>query len=354
VADSPTPYLDAWHFLSRILVTTLALAAVRTGAFAQSFPLYAVDQTNNDILQFDSLGNASTFGSDGAPQYSPASLAFDRAGNLYVANYGGEGNIEKFSVSNGVLSGSGSVFASIDQATALAFDSSGNLYATVIGGGVGGDGTIVKFAFSGGTLSNTPTGFADSDGVNPQGLAFDMSGNLYVTNENSDNIILYPYSDGTLSNGGELFTTSGLSIPQGLAFDQVGDLYVANRSNDYNGVAGIEEFAASDGTPSTTGTMFEYANPTGHDPLDLAFDRSGDLYAGFAGATQGIDEYTETDGVLSNTASQFADDSSGTSLNGIAFSPGVVPEPGSAILAGIGGLAMLGLYRLRARTIAAR
>jgi DNA-binding beta-propeller fold protein YncE len=54
----------------------------------------------------------------------PEGLAFDRAGNLYVAN-GGNGTIEKFTPA-----GIRSVFASsgLNAPHGLAFDREGNLY----------------------------------------------------------------------------------------------------------------------------------------------------------------------------------------------------------------------------------
>ena len=57
---------------------------------------------------------------------NPGALAFDAAGNLYVANYNSN-TIEKFTPG-----GVGSVFAStlLNGAASLAFDAAGNLYAS--------------------------------------------------------------------------------------------------------------------------------------------------------------------------------------------------------------------------------
>ncbi len=71
--------------------------------------------------------------------------------------------------------------------------------------------------------SNALTTFAT--GFNgPVGLAFDASGNLYVTNYNA-NIV------SKVTTGGVVTTfATGFNGPQGLAFDASGNLYVANRN----------------------------------------------------------------------------------------------------------------------------
>ena len=79
----------------------------------------------------------------------PYGMAFDSAGNLYVANALGN-SIEKFTPG-----GASSVFASgLNIPIGLAFDASGNLYVTD-----SGDGTIVKFT-PGGSGSVFATGFS--------------------------------------------------------------------------------------------------------------------------------------------------------------------------------------------------
>jgi DNA-binding beta-propeller fold protein YncE len=66
----------------------------------------------------------------------PTGIAFDNAGNLYVANYAG-GTIEKV-----MPGGNGSVFANsgLNTPFGLAFDSAGNLYPANQG-----NNTIEKF-----------------------------------------------------------------------------------------------------------------------------------------------------------------------------------------------------------------
>ena len=114
---------------------------------------------NNTIEKITPGGVGSVFASTGLS--TPRGVAFDSAGNLYVAN-SGNNTIEKFT-----SAGIGSVFASagLNNPWGLAFDSAGDLYAANAL-----NNTISEFSSSGTNVGV----FADSaDGLNgPAFLAF--------------------------------------------------------------------------------------------------------------------------------------------------------------------------------------
>lgn len=133
----------------------------------------------------------------------PSGLAFDRAGNLYVA-ISGDNIIERFTT-NGV----GSVFATgLSYPQGLAFDSAGNLYVANYW-----DASIVEFTPGG-------VGSVFATNVSPYGLAFDAAGNLYAADNHASQIMKF-----TPEGAGSLLAAA--SFPRGLAFDNRGDLYVA-------------------------------------------------------------------------------------------------------------------------------
>ena len=87
-----------------------------------------------------------------------------------------------------------------------------------------------------------------------QGLAFDVSGNLYTAANNSDQI-----SKITPAGAVSLFKSlPGGSSPEGLAMDRVGDLYVANNSTrEINRIAPsgtLNHFASAAGRRKLVGS----------------------------------------------------------------------------------------------------
>ena len=88
------------------------------------------------------------------------------------------------------------------------------------------DNTIVKYDTTGNVgaaIQATQTTFVSSNLNNPQGLAFDISGNLYAANANNSTISKFNSSDGYL-----ISISGNLNVPYSLAFDSSGNLYAAN------------------------------------------------------------------------------------------------------------------------------
>ncbi len=126
----------------------------------------------------------------------PCGLAFDSAGNLYVANGSVAGTVDKVTPA-----GAMSVFASgLSGAEGLAFDAEGNLY--VSDGGIAG--TICKV-----TPAGAVSTFVTSGLEAPAGLAFDAAGNLYVANSDL-NTVCKVTPTGAVST----FVSSGICGPR--------------------------------------------------------------------------------------------------------------------------------------------
>jgi sugar lactone lactonase YvrE len=183
------------------------------------------------VLKFNVRNKATTLGS--AAQFFFEGLAIDIAGNVYVMGNDVTSPVGASTIFKFTPSGERIIFGSIPgQGWGLAFDSAGNLYAAD-----GGDQTIYKFAPNGArTVFVGPSAFAP--GESPVGLAFDNSGNLFVsietfTDPGADSIVYFS------PTGVKSLFASGLTTPRGLAFDSLGNLFVAE-------VGVPEEFPSGD------------------------------------------------------------------------------------------------------------
>jgi DNA-binding beta-propeller fold protein YncE len=126
----------------------------------------------------------------------------------------------------------------------LAFDSAGNLYATDADGQ-----TIYKFTPDGmRSVFAGPSAFAP--GEFPIGLAFDSSGNLFVSIETfsdpgADSIVHFS------PTGVKTTFATGLTTPRGLAFDSEGYLFVAEVNQpEANQPGEILKFPPGGGPPT--------------------------------------------------------------------------------------------------------
>ena len=218
------------HLISGALcLAAISLICVR--ASAQNLFAVDVDPTrgfNGSIDEFTPNGVRSIFASG---LTSPRALAFDRVGNLFVAD-GRSGAVYKFTPA-----GVRTTFAlGLSVTVGLAFDSAGNLFATEFN-----SGQIYKFTPNG-VRSTFASGLFE-----PQGLAFDRAGNLFVA------------AGGTVSKftptGVHTAFASGLTSPFALAFDSGGNLFVADGGDPY--------------TPQWTGQSINLRRPGCEAPLRL-------------------------------------------------------------------------------------
>jgi DNA-binding beta-propeller fold protein YncE len=246
---------------------------------------------------------------------SPNGLAFDAYGDLYVAN-SGAGNIIKITPS-----GTQSIFATgIGDPTQMAFDSNGNLFVSNGSGNYSVDevsptGTVTIFAAANSTGNVTGIGYGDLN--DPQGLAIDASGNVYVANGNSDDNIV----ELTPSGAASVFATEPAgSSPHGLAFDSSGDLWVVNNGhpgygeNDSPslGFSTVEEFAPDSGSPTNT-------------PINI------------------VNDNTASPSGLEDGAAIAIESNNGSPLLG------AIPEPSTAGVFAIGAASLIGFSRFRSR-----
>jgi sugar lactone lactonase YvrE len=277
--------------------------------------LYVADAGNSLIRKITSAGVVTTLtGTDettGLPArfVVPEGVTVDASGNVYVAETiictirkitsAGVVTILAGSDSYGSTDGTGTA-ATFTDPVGIAADASGNIYVADSGNEtirkITPAGVVTTLAGTAGTLGSADgTGTAASF-TNPEGVAVNASGNVYVA-DSGDNKIRMVTSAGvvtTLAGGGD-YTTSGsadgtgtvasFNYPEGIAVDTSGNLYVADTVNNTirkvtseGVVTTFAGMAGSFGSVDGTGTVASFWSPEG-----IAVDASGNVYVADTG-----------------------------------------------------------------------
>jgi trimeric autotransporter adhesin len=258
-------------------------------------------------------GSSAKWGSsgDGGPATAallnnPEELAFDGAGNLFVADYTNHrvrkisaGGIITTVAGNGTsgFSGDGgaATAAQLNHPTSVVADGSGNLYIAdrdnnrvrkVSAGGIISTfaGTNIASLGDGGPAASASLSW-------PCGLALDGSGNLYIADcvhlrlrkVSSNGIITTVAGTGEYDSSGDGGPAIGakLSFPSAVAFDGSGSLYISDSFNHKVrrvSPAGIITTVAGKGTLACSGDGGQATSAEIARPRALAFDGAGNLY----------------------------------------------------------------------------
>lgn len=293
-------------------------------AFDNSGNLYITDYYLEHLLYYNNMirkvtpgGLVSTLAGNPNPQgsangqgaaasfFSPNSVAVDADGNVYVADVGNN-VIRKITPAGLVTTFAGSgtpgttdaigTLASFSAPSGITIDGSGNLYVADYSSNlirkITPAGKVTTLAGGGpGTFTNG-TG-ANASFRNPEGVAVDVNGNVYVADV-GNNVIR------KITPGGQVTTLAGSGAagsadnaspllasfrrPTGVTADIGGNVYVADAGNNIirkissagvvTTLAGSGALGAADGTGAAA---------TFDDPEGVAVDPSGNLYVGDKG-----------------------------------------------------------------------
>ncbi len=288
------------------------LASPFAVAVDKSGNVYIADQFNNRIRKV-SGGTISTVAGNGTSGYTgdgaaatsaelsnPQGIAVDSSGNLYIADT--SNCVVRKVTSSGTIStiagnftngcgyagdGAAGTAAMLNHPTGLVLDAKGNVIyfadsSNNIVRVVTTDGNINTYAgnFGAGIGFTGDGGPATSARMNnPEGLALDSSGNLYVADGNNNRIRVVSAATGTIttvagsstlggySGDGGVATKAKLNTPKGVTLDSVGNIYIADVYNARIRVvspAGIistvagngSTGAGGDGQPATTASLY--------------------------------------------------------------------------------------------------
>jgi len=234
----------------------------------------------------------------------PMGLAKDSQGNIYITERYGN-RIRKINTS-GIIStiagtgipgfsgdGGAATAAQIDSPHGIAVDSAGNVFFSQVNGSrrvrkINTSGIISTIAGTGAADYNGDGISAISANVSAAKIAFDSSGNLYLTDIgrirkiNTSGIISTVAGTGTVgfSGDGGLATAAQIS-PLGVGVDSAGNIYIADSGNNRVrkvNTAGIINTIAGTGTAGYSGDGGPATAAQLNNPYDVQIDSAGNLY----------------------------------------------------------------------------
>lgn len=277
--------------------------------------VYVADRRNHRVRRINPSGTITTYVGTGvagvagdnllaagAQLNTPASVFADQAGNLYIADQG-NGRIRRVDSGGRISTVAGAPLSGNVPAAnlflyapgSLAVDTQGNIYVADSANNV-----VRRISASGASNIVAGTGQRGFSGdndqavnaqlANPQSVAVDASGNLYIAD--SDNYRIRRVSTGgiitTIAGSGQRgaagdngpATAAQLGYVTSIAVDNSSNLYLNDRFNYLVrrvSAAGIISTFAGNGQFRYSGDNTT-AISTGLDPYDLAVDRQGILY----------------------------------------------------------------------------
>jgi uncharacterized protein YjiK len=280
---------------STVITATLSTASTQdvtidfdlSGTATDGINYYSESKVVNTVVGTGSSGS-------GANQLNaPYGIAFDTAGNMYVAESNNH-RVQKFTktgpglfdLSGITVAGTGTLGSGATQLNnpkGIAFDAKGNMYVVD-----SNNSRVQKFKTTGtGTFNPSGVTVAGTGGLgvssdqlkNPEGIAFDATGYMYVADYNNSRIQQFPTAvSGISGTSGTIITQ--IDHPRGVAFDSAGNIYVVDTYYDYiikYAKTGTGTFSSTRITVAGTGAEGLGSTPL-NDPYGIAFDASGNMY----------------------------------------------------------------------------
>lgn len=230
--------------------------------------LFVADTGGNAVYEISAAGVGSTLPFTGLS--GPEGVAVNATGTaVYVANTSGTGTNQVLEYSGGAVTPLGTSY-SFAQPEGIAVDSSGNVYVAD-----SGNNKVVEISTSG-TVTPLASSFTFSS---PAGVAVDSSGHVYVADTGNNEVVEISGNTATPLPG--TYTS-----PFGVAVDTAGDIYVTDTNDQL--VKMITAQGSSVTVAGTSGSPGSCAMspPLFSLPYGIAVNASGDLYIGDIGSNE--------------------------------------------------------------------
>ena len=236
-------------------------------ALDSSGNLYVADSGTSEILEISPSGVVTTLVNNGAGLNGPEGVAVNSAGTeLYIADTGNN-RIAEVALPNGSVTTLASGF---NAPAGVAVDPvTGDVIVADQGN------SAIKAVTTAGVV--TTIAGASAGVAGPYGVAVDGSGNIYVANTGANNVL-------EIAPGGTVTQLKGTAAgtfnsPFGVTVDSAGDVYVAN-SDDFDvlqvtpaGTVKTIAGSSSQGACATTSNPVQFVTPWG-----VALTSSGTLF----------------------------------------------------------------------------
>ncbi|MDR3744580.1 MAG: Ig-like domain repeat protein [Acidobacteriaceae bacterium] len=310
---------------AQTLATTVPLMLPAATVFDAQGNLYFVETANHIVRKVTSADILTTVAGNGvqgltgdggaataAELDSPAGLALDSAGDLFIADSHNQ-RIREVVESTGVIrtiAGSGAAgfsgdggsatSAQLDLPTALALDSAGNLFIADtrnhrIRRIAAVTGVITTVAGNGIESFSGDGGLATAAAIDsPNGLALDSAGDLFIADTHNGRVREVSATTGRIttiagagvvggavqsfSGDGGAATSAGLALPRGLTVDASGNLYLADSANHRIrriSPAGVITTVAGQGTEAFVGDGGSASAASLDSPRSVAISPTG-------------------------------------------------------------------------------
>lgn len=348
------------------------------------FRVRKVDGTTGIISTFAGNG-VPFFAGDGVPGLSaklwrPYAVAIDGPGNIYVADTENS-RVRKVDAATGLIAtiaGNGTAGYSGDNGLAtnarlwspagLAFDGAGNLYIADrqnhrVRKVDAGTGTITTVAGNGAGADSGDGGLATLASLSgPTGVAVDAGGNLLIADQGNHRIRRIDATTkiittlaGTgvpgFSGDGGPASAATLSAPRRVVIDGAGNLLIVDQSNDairkIDGATGIITTVAGNGIRGFSGDGGLATNASLNYPWGVAVARTGDLYIA-DNVNKRIRKVDKATGIITTIAGNGA---TGFSGDGGAAKLASLAGPADVVLDGAGNLYVVDSANNRVRKV---
>jgi large repetitive protein len=174
----------------------------------------------SSIVEIMAAGGYTTVNSVGSGLYIPSAVAVDGRGNIFVGDTNGSGEVKEIPYLGGSYGTPVTLSKSFVYPTGLAVDESGNVFVA------DGNGVLSEIPYSNGTYG-TPVTLNSSLGGDTFGLMFDRNGNLFITNPSLTGVPVQEIPAGG-NYAAPITVATGFSYSIGLAVDGSGNLFVGD------------------------------------------------------------------------------------------------------------------------------